>query len=255
LAAAGLSLLVLSAVAATAPAASGSRSAPGSLDLNVTLQMDSPSSACPAGLPPDAECRARTGRGLVPGLGSVIETYAWFFTLGPPNCPPDLGKPLATTGRLAVSGKGEITFTIAAGAQCVDQEPIRNQPQDFSITGGTGLYQGASGGGTLARNLSGGRGIEEGTGTLIVPGLDFDLTPPKLSGVFRRTIRAPKGAKRVRVTYHVSATDDVDGPVPVTCLPRTGSRFPLGRTTVTCEATDKSANNAHAAFVVTVRKP
>jgi hypothetical protein len=91
------------------------------------------------------------------------------------------------------------------------------------------------------------------TGTLVVPGLEFDVTPPTLSGAASKTVRAPKGAKRVRVTYNVTARDTVDSAVPVTCLPRSGSRFSLGRTTVKCEAMDKSANTARARFVVTVR--
>jgi len=52
----------------------------------------------------------------------------------------------------------------------------------------------------------------------------------------------------------VAAHDDVDGTVPVTCAPRSGSFFPVGRTRVRCAATDKSANTATASFTVTVRR-
>lgn len=84
--------------------------------------------------------------------------------------------------------------------------------------------------------------------------LTFDLIPPTLSGATAKTVRVPKKAKTARVTYRVTATDDVDGSVPVACQPRSGSRFKVGRTTVRCEATDSSANTAMAAFTVTVKR-
>jgi hypothetical protein len=89
-------------------------------------------------------------------------------------------------------------------------------------------------------------------GTLVVPGLEFDVMPPTLSGATSKTVRAPKGAKRVRVTYNVTASDVVEGKVAVACTPRSGSRFPMGRTVVRCSATDSSANTSTARFIVTV---
>ena len=201
------------------------------------------------------ECFARTDKGAVSGLGSVSETYIWSLREGPPTCPSALAKPLATTGRLVVAGKGEIRFALADGAKCIPLGLAQlNQPQDFTITGSTGIYEGVSGSGTAQRALNvGGTGIERWTGTLLAPGTEFDVTPPKLNGATPKTVRAPRGQKRVRVTYRVTASDAVDGPIPVTCEPRSGSRFPLGRTRVTCSATDSSANTATASFRVTVK--
>ena len=85
-----------------------------------------------------------------------------------------------------------------------------------------------------------------------VPGLDFDTTRPTLSGATRKTVRAKKGAKTARVTFKVTAGDDQQGAVPVSCTPRSGTRFALGRTRVTCSASDASANVAVARLVVTV---
>ena len=49
-----------------------------------------------------------------------------------------------------------------------------------------------------------------------------------------------------------TASDDNDGPRPVTCSPGPGSTFPLGSTPVTCTATDLAGNQGQASFTVTV---
>ena len=242
-------------IAFLASAASSTPFAAGTLNLRGTLQVMSTPVECPPGAPTDAnECRARTGEGLVSGLGSVSETYTWSYKIGAPKCPSTVGTPLATTGRLVVAGKGEIHFELAQGARCIDLEPLRNEPQAFTITGGTGTYEGASGSGSVERNIGGGVGTEVWRGTLVVPEVEFDVTPPTLAGAKSKTVRAPKGAKNVRVTYAVIARDDVDGVVPVSCSPRSGSRFPIGRTVVTCVAPDTSGNTATARFLITVKK-
>jgi HYR domain len=233
-------------------ASSSTAFAAGTLNLRATLGTLSPGGPCPPEAPPGADCHPRTGTGSVSGLGNVTATYTWFFAMG--DCPSTLVKPLATTGRLVVAGKGEIDFAVADGARCVEQEPVRNEPQDFTITGGTGTYQGASGGGTVERSLSGGRGVERWTGTLTVPGLEFDITPPTIAGAVAKTVRARKGARRVRVRYKVTARDAADGPIAVACLPRSGSWFAIGRRTVTCRARDSSGNSRRARFVVTVKR-
>jgi hypothetical protein len=215
--------------------------------------MLSEPATCPPALPQDGkECRARTEQASVPGLGGVTATYVWLFRVGAPTCPSNLAKPLATAGRLAVLGKGELQFALADGAACVDVEPVRNEPQQFTVTGGTGIYAGASGSGTVERSVSGGTGTDTWTGTILAPSTEFDLTAPTLSGATSKIVRAPKGVKR-RVTYMVTASDGVDGSVRAACAPRSGSRFPIGRTTVKCSAEDSSANTARAAFRVTVR--
>jgi hypothetical protein len=80
------------------------------------------------------------------------------------------------------------------------------------------------------------------------------VTPPTLTGASNRTIRVPKRLKRIRVRYAVDARDDVDGQLPVTCEPRSGSWFTVGRTRVLCSATDTSGNESGATFVVTVKR-
>ena len=54
------------------------------------------------------------------------------------------------------------------------------------------------------------------------------------------------------VTFEVFAVDDVDGVVPVTCTPASGSTFSIGETIVNCETTDSAGTTATASFRVTV---
>ena len=258
-----VTLVIASVLAAGAEVASGQRttvSATGTLELRASLRLVSTSSPCPPGVTANF-CSARTGEGLVPGLGRVAETYTSLDDIGgPPTCAAGLGKALGYPVRFVVAGKGEIFFTLAEAERCVDLESVRTQPQAFTITGGTGIYVGASGSGRVERVLGGASvgnrrfGSETWTGTLVVPGLEFDITPPTVSGAVAKTVRVPRGAKRARVVYAVSARDDVDGAVPVSCVPRSGGRFAIGRTLVRCSATDTSANTRRARFTITVRQ-
>ncbi|MGE5273264.1 MAG: HYR domain-containing protein [Verrucomicrobiota bacterium] len=245
-AAAGAAVVVLVTASLSATSTTGT------LDLRATLGTSSPASVCPPEAPAGADCHPRTGTGSVSGLGVVVAKYTWLFGTG--DCSSPLVMPLATTGQFVVANKGRIDFVLAAGARCVEQEPVRNEPQTFTITGGTGAYQGASGNGTVERSLGGGHGVERWSGTLVVPGLEFDIRPPEIVGAVSKTVRAPAGAKRARVTYRVTARDAVDGAVGTTCKPRSGSFFKIGRTTVACTATDTSGNLRGARFVITVRR-
>ena len=64
---------------------------------------------------------------------------------------------------------------------------------------------------------------------------------------------APYTGNTAVVTFNASAYDAIDRVVPVSCLPSSGSEFSIGRTIVTCKATDRSGNTATKSFVVTVR--
>jgi hypothetical protein len=228
------------------------------LSLRAELRATSRLGACPPGVT-DSTCASRTGEGLVPGIGNVTEAYTWISDIGPPSCPEASGITRAYPVTFVVAGRGEIHFAVAGAAQCVSQEAVRTQAQTFTITGGTGIYASASGGGTVERKLgtstdTGRSGSETWTGTLSVVGMEFDTTPPLLNGASAKTVRVPRRVRRVRVTYKVTASDAVDGSVPVTCQPASGSRFKIGRTVVNCTAADMSGNTATASFRVTVRR-
>jgi hypothetical protein len=158
-----------------------------------------------------------------------------------------------------VARKGEIDVA-TPDTPCVPILVAEWQIRPFTVTGGTGIYAGASGSGTLTPSLGsltsqGRTGTETWTGTLMVPGLEFDLTAPTLTGATNKTVKAQKGAKSARVTFRVTAQDDRDGgALPVSCSPRSGSAFRIGKTRVTCHASDTSANSVKASFTVTVKR-
>lgn len=80
-----------------------------------------------------------------------------------------------------------------------------------------------------------------------------DTTAPTLSGVPADQTAEATGPAGAAVTYTApTATDAVDGVRPVSCTPASGAMFPLGSTTVTCSATDNSANTGTATFTVNV---
>jgi hypothetical protein len=189
----------------------------------------------------------------------VSERYLLFHQGAGAGCPSGTVVVLGLKGALTVWKKGTIEFEAAASPDCqLPEERVTLHFPSVTITGGTGIYAGASGSGTMVKTLipgtsGGAHGKDVWDGTLLVPGLAFDTVAPVLHGATAKTVVRPRGAKLVRVTYRVSATDETDGAVPVSCIPHTGSRFNLGRTLVNCSATDKSENTARARFTVTVR--
>lgn len=82
-------------------------------------------------------------------------------------------------------------------------------------------------------------------------GTSSDQTPPLLRTPVDLVVEAASAAGAI-VSYSASAVDDVDGGVPVTCAPESGTTFPLGTTNVQCIATDGAGNVASADFDVRV---
>jgi hypothetical protein len=80
----------------------------------------------------------------------------------------------------------------------------------------------------------------------------FAEPQPVIHTPANRTIRAPSGARTVRVTYQASAKVDAT-PIPVSCHPASGSRFKLGKTTVVCTATSNGQTTTRA-FTIMIKQ-
>jgi hypothetical protein len=229
----------------------------GTLPVSITLsnQFDGNGVACPAGSEATTTCFhnvPQRGTTVVAGLGNVTfapYTFIW----------ENFGAPCGNVHAqvsILVAGKGEIDVAIAvSGCWSSDNFP----PAAVTVTGGSGRYTGASGDGSWEFHLANITGPLMGvrdvtwTGTLNVAGLTFDTTPPEIAGATSKVVKT-RLAKGARVTYSVTATDATDGAVASVCLPKSGSLFPVGRTTVICNPTDSSGNPATARFTITVKR-
>ena len=77
--------------------------------------------------------------------------------------------------------------------------------------------------------------------------------PPSFANVPPGVTVEANGPSGSTVNYTPpTASDDTDGPRPVSCTPQPGSTFPLGLTSVICTATDLAGNQGQASFTVTV---
>ena len=81
-----------------------------------------------------------------------------------------------------------------------------------------------------------------------------DTTPPVLTvpSPITQIATSPAGAT---VTFVATATDPDDAASTPTCIPSSGSTFPIGTTTVTCSSTDTHGNTGTASFTVTIQTP
>jgi flagellar hook assembly protein FlgD len=103
----------------------------------------------------------------------------------------------------------------------------------------------AMGNTTVSCSMTNSYGTSNGSFTVVVT----DTVPPTLN------LPANITTGNQVVTYTATATDNIDGSVPVSCSPASGSTFPSGTTTVQCAATDSHANTATGSFTVTVVPP
>jgi hypothetical protein len=81
-----------------------------------------------------------------------------------------------------------------------------------------------------------------------------DTVPPTLRvvDIFVKTTN-PQGAN-IDYRSEIQVTDETDTTPSLSCDPTWGSRFPLGKTVVTCVATDDAGNRTEASFRVLVAR-
>jgi hypothetical protein len=159
-----------------------------------------------------------------------------------------------TADGTATGGTASPADYATATRQIVFQPGDTSETVSFDVFGDTNIeptetFQARIVGATNAQ-LAGGRRFA--TITIVN---DDDVTPPVIAsrpGVFVQSVLSS-----VAVPYTPpTAIDAVDGPVPVTCSPASGSLFPnLTATTVTCSAQDRSGNIATSSFTVNVFHP
>jgi glycine rich protein/HYR domain-containing protein len=79
-----------------------------------------------------------------------------------------------------------------------------------------------------------------------------DRTAPHIDLMVGGTVVPATSSAGAIVDYTATATDDVDGADPVSCTPPSGTYFPIGTTTISCEAFDVSGNRGTASATVQV---
>jgi PKD repeat protein len=81
---------------------------------------------------------------------------------------------------------------------------------------------------------------------------DSDTTPPVISVPEDRVVKATS-SDGAQVPFEVSAKDNVDGAVDVSCNYNSGDTFQIGTTRVICNAEDSAGNPAEEGFTITVQ--
>ncbi|WP_329070601.1 HYR domain-containing protein [Streptomyces sp. NBC_01429] len=143
------------------------------------------------------------------------------------------------------------TRSVESGKVAQFDETIQvaeDAPQGTRLTCTVQFLLGAGGQGT--RDL-GPRALPADPDLVQTINIDVNDVGAPVVTVDNRTVRTqdPGG---VRVEYTATAEDAVDGPLPVTCSPASGSIFPVGRTEITCTATDAGGNTGTGTAIVEV---
>lgn len=114
------------------------------------------------------------------------------------------------------------------------------------------IYQPAGSNTLILRSADRRETLDFSTWSRTVATGSIDVTPPVLANVPANLTIAP-AQPQPTVTYSATASDDVEGSVPVVFTPPSGSAFTPGTTRiVTATATDSSLNYTRATFTVTV---
>jgi hypothetical protein len=142
---------------------------------------------------------------------------------------------------------------VSADASCTASASIDNGSYDPDGTPVT-LSQSPSGPYPLGTNVvmlavTDTNGIvAQCNGTVVV----IDTTPPVITCPAQEMIVEFSDETGATVSFDVHATDNCSGAVTLVSVPPSGTRFPIGTSTVTNTATDAAGNSAACAFQITV---
>ena len=87
---------------------------------------------------------------------------------------------------------------------------------------------------------------------IIIEPINLDIVPPKIILPDDIKQEANYGELGSIIKYTVTAKDDVDERVSVSCDPPSGYYFTLGITTVICNAKDSSGNISEGKFLIEI---
>ena len=159
------------------------------------------------------------------------------------NTPPTLHLPADITVEGDTAGGAIAAYAVSA----TDAEDATAPSPTCSPVVGAVLPLGTT---TVDCSVTDSGGLTEGGAFDITV---VDTTPPSLVGMPADQALTTGDATGADLAYAApTATDVVDAGPTVACAPATGSRAPVGRTTVTCTATDASGNDASGSFSVDV---
>ena len=155
--------------------------------------------------------------------------------------PPVFGAAPVVNADVSPGGSSVVTFAKPIATDAVDGD----RPVTCAPASGSSFPIGTTQVTCRASDLSG----HEATKTFNV--VVTDRTPPLITVPANITAEAT-GLSGRAVTYTFSASDPDDAVSTSSCTPASGSSFPVGVTTVTCNATDSHSNSASKSFTVTV---
>jgi HYR domain len=153
--------------------------------------------------------------------------------------PPTITVPQAMTVEATGFDGATVTYAATAVDAAGNSVPVSCQPPSGSI------FSFGARTVTCTATAQGETATERFTVTVV------DTTPPALTVPANKSLRT-RSRNGVPVFFTATALDIVDGTVPTTCNPRSGSVFPAGTKIVTCTATDRRGNVARATFNVSV---
>jgi uncharacterized repeat protein (TIGR01451 family) len=152
---------------------------------------------------------------------------------------------------------GENGVKVTGGAASISGGSISGVLlSDISVSGGTATVSGCNllrADSTLLGILQDGTAINlavsvSAPGQLVLDSASMQITCPA-----NQTTLATSAAGAVVIYPTPLVSNTCGGPVTVTCVPASGSTFPVGTTQVTCTATDAFATSRSCSFTVTVQ--